>query len=243
MASVLTLDAVHLMGPMAMVAVHPELRRRAITEPTNFIIVPLLFIVLATLFWNHLGKYSPYAFVAIGSWDAWHTSSQNFGIVQIYRRRWISPGRRWLDRLICVGISVAAAIPIAMFLGILGVLKPPYPSWLLAQLQYPFWVGLIIFGVYRVNHWIASIGLYSKVVKEIGWKTWWWIGVLILLGASGFAWNMGRAGFTGIAALFTLNYGIGAAHYWIEGEYKFFGIKLGGGIWKRGSPAMQAVLA
>lgn len=242
MVAILTLDAVHLLGPMAMVAGHPQLRQQAVEEPVNFIIVPGAMILLATLFWTDLGWLAPYAFVARGSWDAWHTASQNFGVVQIYRRLWGKPGWRWVDRSLCVVASVAMSIPVAMFLGILGVLRPPYPQWLLAQFQHPQWAALIILATLRINHWTTSIGLCSKVILAAGWKTWWWVGVLVLLGVSGFAWNMGRAGFPGIAALITLNYGIGLAHYWIEGEFRVFGIKLGGGIWKRGSIAMRGVL-
>lgn len=232
MAALLTLDAAHLLSPMVLVGAHPELRQRAVAEPIKFIAVPGAFIVLATLFWRYLGPLAPYVFVLRGSWDAWHTGSQNFGLVQIYRRLWLKPGRRWCDRLICVGLAVVITMPIALFLNILHL---PYPRWLIGQETLPPWLMLFFFGALRINHWTASIGLSLKVMRQAGWNPWKWLAVLVLLAASGFAWNMDRAGFAGIAALFYLNFGIAIAHYWIEG----WPCK----IWGRGSPLIQAALA
>jgi hypothetical protein len=181
---------------------------------------------MPTLYWEKLGSMTSYAIIFSGIWNAWHFGSQNFGIAQIYRRLWRWPERRRLDKMVCIGLAFTALIPIARFLGIFQI---AYPHWLVIQTNPPLWLFFLIIGTFNVNHWLTSLGLSTKVMPQ-----WWWPGVLVLLGASAFlwAWPLGGGPYRGLTALVYLNFGVGFAHYWVDGL-----------IWKRGSPVMKAVLA
>ena len=224
-ATLTILDAAHLLSPMGLLAVHPEMRQRALAEPVKLIIIPILLLVIPALYWGKLGILAPYAFMIRGSWNAWHFASQNFGFVQIYRRLWVRPGYRRIDRLICVSIVAIVMIPMAQYWSIIS--RSPPPRWLVTQMMMPQWLFVFFFGVLNVNHWLSSIGLSIKVMKF----KWWWLGLLVLMAVSGFAWNMGIVGVRGLNALVYLNLGVGMAHYWIDAF-----------IWRRNEPAMRAVL-
>lgn len=225
-AAFTVLDAAHLLSPMALIAVHPEMRRRAFNEPLKFIVVPVLLLALPTLYWGQLGRLAPYALLLRGAWNAHHFAAQWFGLVQVYRRLWKKPGRRQIDRLVCVIVVVAVMIPLSLYWSI--ILGVPPPRWLVAQIMMPQWLFVFFFGLLNINHWLSSIGLSIKVME----CKWWWLGLLALMAGSGFAWNMGVVGVRGLEALVYLNLGVGMAHYWIDGL-----------IWRRGEPAMRVVLA
>ena len=228
----IVLDTAHILSPLLLVGAHRSLREKALAEPVRFILVPVALIVGSAAGLKYVGSFG---YLVVASWNGWHFCSQNFGVVQIYRRLWNWPGRRWLDRLMCFAMTGAFMFP--PFTLALAILHIPYPQWWVPIARAPFDMPMIasyvfVVGMINFNHWLVALGLTTKVA-QMPW--WMWLGLLGLLGTSGFLWSVPKINsiaYAGVPSLIDFRMGLGLAHFWLDGL-----------IWKRNSPAMKVVLA
>ncbi len=176
---VVVLETAHATAPIVLAWTHSELRPLILARPRKHIWLPLVLIAIcmaigtATSFgwtsWKPADKLNltdfanpfPALFWAYMAWNYYHFSMQNFGVVQLYRRRGTY---RSLIKGCCI-LATAAAI-------------------VLPLIWYEFWLVWLAFGLLSMNHWLTAIGLCSAVSK----RPWLFIGGVLLIGLLGFAW-------------------------------------------------------
>lgn len=124
---VILLQLGHVLSPITAAWGHPGYRRIARAQWVWHMLIPLTIIAATTsIGWfagHDLLRYATneesvllalrsgawrHPFVAVFiiylSWNAWHFSMQDFGVLQIYRRRGGALVPRWCDRLFCLMI-------------------------------------------------------------------------------------------------------------------------------------------
>jgi len=240
----IVLDTAHNVSPIVLTWTRPELRRIAFAQRRKYILLPAVIMLAASaigaatsLGWTDfvprrgemyhltLDWRNPFPWLAMtyASWEVYHFGMQNFGVVAIYCRKLGSPPRnRAIDKALCLMLTAALMVP--PLLVIFGA--PGMNFW-----NPPLYVVFLLVGLISAMHWLVAIGLGFRV-SNIRW--WLWLPLLFVIGTIGFGWTAASPHGTllrSIPWLLSFRFGLGFVHFWYDGL-----------IWRRGTPAMQAVL-
>lgn len=90
------------------------------------------------------------------------------------------------------------------------------------------YVGLLCTGIFSFNHWLVDVGLSSRVSR----RRYLFIAAVLVAGIAWLLLRNGPLSVKLVPQIIVIRYGFGFVHFLYEGW-----------IWRRGSPAMRAVLA
>ena len=248
------METAHNLSPMVLVWTDKLLREVALRRPWQFIALPLLVFAIAAGVgvcvargWTsyqagpgqmyHITNWSnpfPVLLWTYLSWEIYHFGSQNFGVVSIYRRKLGRPGRRYIDKAMCVCIT-AAAMVISLLPSIRLAALGIFPQWqwlhLYSPPTIPLWFGFLIFGLISVTHWLVAIGLTSLVSRRSRWM---WVGSLLVVGAVGFVWKAATPHGDVLRALpliLSFRFGLGLVHFIYDRK-----------LWRLSDPQMRTII-
>lgn len=185
-ALVVLLETGHSLSPILLAWSHPSLRQRMLGEPGKCIWLPtavftaaLAVGVVTSMGWSSYtpgprqiwrltdaANLLPVVMWVYWVWNIYHFGMQNFGIVQLYRRKRPFDARKRM--FIKYGCLAGTAFGMA---GIPLVTRS-------------MTVGLICLGAFAVSHWMQAIGLCSAV-SQYGRL---FAAGALLLGCVGFLW-------------------------------------------------------
>jgi len=195
--TIMVLETAHVVTPIALAFVRRELGDIVLRKPIKCVGVPLA-LVAASLVAPASWFAGPYF-----AWNIFHFGMQNFGVLSLYG----IIGDRVKRGALCLGVTA------------LGMGLPA-----LVPNQYYLMFGVGFFGF---NHWLADIGLSSRVVR------WHW-GFIVMVLAIGVGWLLLRNGPLSAQLapqIIAFRYAIGMAHFILESEF-----------WKFSNPRVRATI-
>jgi hypothetical protein len=198
-AAIMLLESAHVASPIMLAWSKPELRAIVRREWREYVVLPVALIAGVLL--------APATWVAgfYFAWNIYHFGMQNFGLASLYVRG----GDREMRGVICLLLT-------AFGMGIVPLLWQDQK------------VTMFCTGIFSFNHWLADIGLSSRVVR------WHW-GFIALVLLVGFVWLILRQGpLSGRAVpqIMVIRYGIGMIHIIYSAR-----------IWRLSNPEIRAAIA
>jgi hypothetical protein len=197
--AVMVLESAHVVSPIVLAWTRPELRAIVSREWIKHIAVPAAVMGGVLIF--------PPAWIAglYWAWNIYHFGMQNFGVSSLY---WRGRRQRALRKWIALAVTAFG----------MGVVPMLTQSWSVTA----FMTGLFSFG-----HWLADIGLSSRVAR------WHWAFISAVL-AVGVAWLLLRNGPLSVRLvpqILVIRSGIGMVHFIYSAR-----------IWKLSDPQIRAVV-
>lgn len=179
---VMVLESAHVVCPTLLAWMTPGLRRIFLKEWREHVVAPVGVMIAVLLL-------DPAIVVGIYfAWNIFHFGMQNFGIASLYR-----PGSSY-DARIRRGLACLAITTLGM-----GVIP----------LFHNQPLNMLCMGVFSFNHWLADIGLSSRVAR---WH-WGFVAVVLLVGVVWLLLRNGPLSVHVVPQISVIRCGIGFVHF------------------------------
>ena len=199
--TMMILESAHVVSPILLAWTKPGLRSIVIREWIKHVVLPsgiMVAVVIVPASWV-MGLY----FV----WNIHHFGMQNFGVTSLYFRGGTYDSRI-LRGILCLGVT-------AFGMGILPYLTS---NWL---------VMAFCIGMFSFNHWLADIGISSRVAR-------WHCGFIAIVIIMGVAWLVLRNGLLSVRIvpqIVVIRLGFGMIHFIYSAR-----------IWRLSDPKVKAAI-